>query len=304
MDHYKVSVIIPTYNHARYVALAVESALAQTYRNIEVLVVDDGSTDNTRKLLAPYAGRIIYLYQENQGLSAARNAGIRASCGEYIALLDADDIWLQEKLELQMKIFADYPDTGLVSCGNVPIDSAGKQLAPGTARGKDRLRFRDLLWGNCVSGGSNAVVKRACFDEVGLFDESLRSAEDWDMWLRIALRYPVRYSSQILIKVRFSADSMSAAKNSRVMLENELRVLEKLFANSLLINKSYYRGMAYAHRYVDAARAHYGIGNRTESYAYIRSAFRANPVCIISRWSFCGLAARIILSRLFMRENV
>jgi glycosyltransferase involved in cell wall biosynthesis len=295
MECKRVSVIIPSYNHGHFVTFAVESALAQTYKDTEIVVVDDGSTDNTREVLAPYMGRIKYIYQENRGLSAARNTGIRAASGDFIALLDADDMWVPEKLALQMKIFSDYPDTGLVSCGNVPIDGGGQQVAPGTARGTGRLRFRDLLWGNCVAGGSNAVIRRGCFNEVGLFDENLRSSEDWDMWLRIAWRYPVRFASQILMKVRVSADSMSAAKNADTMLVNDLRVLRKLFADPETKVNAYDRGRAYAHRYGAAAWARYNVGSQREAYTYIRKAFLANPLHFVLQKGLPGLAVRIAI---------
>jgi glycosyltransferase involved in cell wall biosynthesis len=297
MEVGKVSIVIPTYNHGRFVVSAVESALAQSYASTEVLVVDDGSTDNTRDVLAAFAGRIKYIYQENRGLSAARNTGIRAATGEFIALLDADDMWLPEKLAVQMDVFSEYSDAGLVSCGNVVIDALGRQVSPGEARGVGGFRFRDLLRINGVSGGSNAVVKRLCFDAVGLFDESLRSSEDWDMWLRIAMRYPVRFTQQILVKVRVGANSMSAAKNADTMLANELRVLDKLFSDPGTKVNAYDRGMAYSCRYVAAAWAYHKVGNWRDARVYIGKAFRANPVYFLLRKGFCGLALRIVMGR-------
>ena len=302
MEVGKVSIVIPTYNHGRFVVAAVESALAQSYASTEVLVVDDGSTDNTRDVLAAFAGRISYVYQENRGLSAARNTGIRTAQGEFIALLDADDMWVPEKLHVQMRVFADYPDTGLVSCGSDFIDDQGQEVSLDSSRGFDRFRFRRLLQGNCVSGGSNAVVKRLCFDAVGLFDERLRSSEDWDMWLRIAKRYPVRCAPQMLTKVRVSTNSMSAEKNADTMLVNELRVLDKLFSDQTTNVNVYDRGMAYAHRYVAAAWAYHKVGNWSDARVYIGKAFLANPVHFMLRKGFFGLALRIVMGRRVKRE--
>jgi glycosyltransferase involved in cell wall biosynthesis len=292
-----VSIIIPTYNHGHFVVFAVESALAQTCKNTEVLVIDDGSTDNTREVLTPFGDRITVIHQENRGLSAARNAGIRTARGAFIALLDADDLWLPEKLDAQMKVFAEYPDTGLVSCGNVSVDDQGREVSSGWIRGSAHFRFRHVLSGNCVSGGSNAVIRRTCFETVGLFDETLRSSEDWDMWLRIARQYPVRFVPQVLTKIRVSPNSMSAAKNADIMLSNELRVLGKLFADPTAKVSAYDRGMAYASRYVAAAKAYREAGNRRAGGLYLRKAFRANPVHFLLRRSFCGLAIRIVLGR-------
>lgn len=120
-----VSAIIPTFNRAAYVALAIDSALAQTWPNVEVVVCDDGSTDNTTEVLAQYGNRIRVVSQTNQGLSAARNTAIKASSGEFLALLDDDDEWLPERLAIQMPLMLDNPDAGLVGGGAVLIDAAG-----------------------------------------------------------------------------------------------------------------------------------------------------------------------------------
>src|SRR5437588_6877362 len=110
-----VTAVIPTYNYGRFVTQALESVLAQTYANIEIIVVDDGSKDDTREQLASYADRIRYIYQENQSVAAARNTGIRAAAGDLVAFLDADDVWHPQKVELQMFYLADHPEVGLVA---------------------------------------------------------------------------------------------------------------------------------------------------------------------------------------------
>ena len=301
-----ISIIIPTYNHARFVVFAVESALAQTYADREVIVVDDGSTDNTREVLSSYTDRIRYIHQENRGLSAARNAGIRAAQGAFIAILDADDVWLPGKLDAQMRVFRQYPETGAVSCiGEVVDDRSRGQRAEG--RGRDLssatgalsriCKVGELLCGNQFSGGSYGVVRRECFDKVGLFDEELRSSEDWDMWLRIGCRWPLRIVTQVLASVRVSGDSMSAAKNADRMLANDLRVLDKLFADPETKVNAYDRGVAYAYRYVAAAWAHHQVGNQVKAREYILKAFLANPMGFVLRRGFCGLAVRIALGK-------
>lgn len=114
MENQKVSVIIPTYNLARYINETVDSVLGQTYKNYEIIIVDDGSTDNTKEALSEYGGKITYIFQENQGVSAARNKGIKEAKGEYIAFLDADDLWLKDKLELQIGLMNSNPEVAMI----------------------------------------------------------------------------------------------------------------------------------------------------------------------------------------------
>jgi glycosyltransferase involved in cell wall biosynthesis len=223
-----VSVVIPTYNYARFVGAAVASALAQTYSACEVIVVDDGSTDDTRAVLAPWEGRIRYLYQENQGLSAARNTGILAAQGDYIALLDADDLWHSAKLEAQMRYLADHPEVGLLACDRVtaePPPWPAVDLAPS-------LSARDITLEELVLatrfGPSSAVIARRCFERVGYFDPVLRSAEDREMWLRIASVYPIRKLALPLWWYRVHPANMSAV--APVMERFESYVLQEAFA--------------------------------------------------------------------------
>ena len=181
-DREMVSVVIPAYNYGQFVTEAVESALNQTYRPLEVIVVDDGSTDDTRERLAPYLDRIRYVYQGNMGLSAARNTGIRHAKGEWVALLDADDLWHPRKTDVQLGVAGIDPSIGLVGspdCTDMPPELPDSPAS--RAIGVD-----DCLFGEPVSG-SSALVRRNVFAAIGGFDESLRSAEDRDMWLRLAV---------------------------------------------------------------------------------------------------------------------
>lgn len=203
-----VSVIISTYNYGQYVCQAVDSALAQTYKDIEVLVVDDGSTDDTREHLAQYGGRIRYIYQEHKERSAARNTGIRNARGKYLAFLDADDIWLPQKLEFQVPILDQAPEVGLVYCWAYFINPSGQRIV---YNGKDTLRglaagsrvFEQLLFENVITAsGSTAVIRRECVDKVGMFDESLPYAEDQDLWMRITLHYQIAVVTEALVCYR------------------------------------------------------------------------------------------------------
>ena len=220
-----ISVVIPTFNYGRFVVEAVASALDQTYTNREVIVVDDGSTDGTRAVLAPYIDRVRYLYQENQGLSAARNTGIGAARGEWVALLDSDDVWHPRKLEVQARSIGDHPEAGLVASGSLvgagpPWPTIDLQVdAVATPISYEDLVFRSRF------GPSGVLVRKACFDSVGLFDHELSAAEDRDMWLRLARRYPVDLLDTPLWWYRVHGASMS--RNAILMEANEEQVLRK-----------------------------------------------------------------------------
>jgi glycosyltransferase involved in cell wall biosynthesis len=220
-----ISAVIPTYNYGRFVTEAVESVLAQTYAPVEVIVVDDGSTDDTRERLRPFADRIRYIYQDNQGLSAARNTGIRAARGDLIGLLDSDDQWHPLRLETQMRYLSAHPATALVAAdsqddlhtGWAAIgDPAGIPVQP--------IAVRDLLV-RARFGPGGVLVRKECFDAVGFFDTTLRSAEDRDMWIRIASRYPIVKLKAPLWMYRTHPGSMSTAAVR--MEDNELRVLQR-----------------------------------------------------------------------------
>jgi glycosyltransferase involved in cell wall biosynthesis len=225
MNPHFVSVVIPTYNYGRYVTAAVDSALAQTYPDREILVIDDGSTDDTRDRLRPYLDRIRYIYQDNQGLSAARNTGIRAAGGESIALLDSDDLWHPRKLEIQVEYLVRSPEIGLVASADVKDLEHGWPDVPDLCSlPAHPVTLKDLLvrW---RFGPSSVLVRKTCFDAVGLFDTELRSVEDRDMWIRIAERFPIiRLEGPLWWYRRHGANMTSAALR---MEENEMKVLRR-----------------------------------------------------------------------------
>ena len=225
-----VSVVIPAYNHARYLPAAIDSALAQTYAPVEVIVVDDGSTDDTPRVLAAYGDRIRVIRQANQGAGAARNAGLAASRGEYVAFLDSDDIWLPRKLELQMGRFDADPALGLVHCGAETIDEHGRTtgyLLDGLEGwvASDLLRLDREVMGP----GSDIVVPRRVADEVGGFDVRLPPSEDWDFSYRIAAKYRVGYVAEPLIRYRQHGGGIHL--NIPKMEKSMLIALEKAFAS-------------------------------------------------------------------------
>ena len=227
----RVSVVIPTFNYGRWVAEAVDSALQQTLPPLEVIVVDDGSTDETAAVLAAYGDRIRLIRQTNQGPAMARNAGIAAARGDYVAFLDADDVWKPRKLELQMARFNGGPPLGFVHCGVETFDAAGNTLGVQLAGREGRVAAGLLrLDTDVVAGpGSSIVFPKAVADEIGGFDASLPCSEDWDFCYRIAARYPVGYVAEPLVRYRLHGGGIHMHIDG--MERGMLQAFEKAFAS-------------------------------------------------------------------------
>ncbi len=233
-----VSVIIPAYNADKFITKALDSVFAQTYRPIEIIVIDDGSTDETVELvknykknnLVPmaYANKeitqincadinLICLYQENRGPSKARNTGIKAAKGEYIALLDADDLWTPAKLEKQMKYMITHPEISLVF-GDMMVFEKERDLKESALKrngqpecdekGMVLNAFNKLLERNYISTGT-VLLKKDCFKSLGYFDESIKYAEDYDLWLRISLMFEIGYIPEIFRLKRIHDSNIS-----------------------------------------------------------------------------------------------
>jgi glycosyltransferase involved in cell wall biosynthesis len=226
-----VSVIIPTFNYARFLGEAIDSALAQSYAPLEIIVVDDGSTDATSEVLAAYGDRIRVLRQKNEGVAMARNAGIAAARGDYLAFLDSDDAWYPRKLELQMPRFEAEPALGLVHCGAETIDSAGRMLSASTGGMEGRVAEAMLRMDREVINpqGSSIVVPKRVAEEIGGFDPRLPPSEDWDFCYRIAARYPVGYVAAAL--VRYRLHGLGIHHNIARMERAMLLAFEKAFAD-------------------------------------------------------------------------
>lgn len=207
----KVSVIIPTYNRGWILREAIDSVLAQDYTDYELIVVDDGSTDNTREILGSYGRDIIVLRQPNQGVSAARNRGIAESCAQLVALLDSDDLWLPQKLTRQLAFFQSNPDAMICQTEETWVRN-GVRVNPKKRHHKlSGLIFEPSL-ALCLVSPSAVMIRKTLFDTVGLFDESLPACEDYDLWLRISCRYPVFLIDEpLIIKHGGHQDQLSKA---------------------------------------------------------------------------------------------
>jgi glycosyltransferase involved in cell wall biosynthesis len=215
-----VSVIVTTYDYGRFLAGALDSVLSQTFGDLEVIVVDDGSTDGTEAVVAPYLAepRLRYEWTAHVGASRARNIGIRLAQAPLIAFLDADDRWLPHKLERQLAVFRADPELGVVYGRRLMIDEEGypfEHAQPPHHRGRvlPELFRRNFV---CFSSG---VVRREVFDDVGVFDEELPLAMDYDLWLRVALRYPFDFVDEPVVLYRTGHANLSrrSLERSRVV---------------------------------------------------------------------------------------
>ncbi len=190
IKHPLVSVIIPTYNRAWTLKDAVDSVLLQDYPNIELVVIDDGSEDNTQELLETYKNEITVLRQENKGVSAARNKGIRQSRGEFIALLDSDDAWDKRKISCQMEFFKDHPEALICQTQEIWIRN-GKKVNPKVKHKKPSGMIFEPSLDLCLVSPSAVMMKRQLFDMKGYFNENFLVCEDYDLWLRVSSTLPV-----------------------------------------------------------------------------------------------------------------
>lgn len=225
-----VSVIVPSYNTAQYLPEAVDSILAQTYRNLEIHVVDDGSTDNTREVMLAYANdpRVIYHYQKNRGEAGARNTGIRAAKGELIALCDSDDLWMPRKLEVQVPCFRDHPEVGVVYTNTQQVDSNNRDINTyQTTRHNGRIT--EKLFGENFVTGSTSMFRRECFD-AEMYDETLAVCADYDLSLRLSVKYQFLYLHEVTYRYRTWPGQVTNAKNLLRFHDNLVRLRKNFLA--------------------------------------------------------------------------
>ena len=224
----QVTVVIPAYNAMTYLPETVSSVLAQSFTDFEVLIINDGSADHINAWTSALSDpRVRLISQENQGLPGARNTGIREAQGNYIAFLDADDLWATTKLEKQVQYLQTNAALGVVYTWTVLVDESGQPTGRIFASQAEGNVWQQLLETDVISNGSSAMVRRDCFETVGDFDRALTSAEDLDMWLRLAVHYPFAVVKEPLTLYRQYANSMS--KNRQRMFQNLRTVIEKAF---------------------------------------------------------------------------
>jgi glycosyltransferase involved in cell wall biosynthesis len=278
-----VSIVITCYNYGGYLARCVESALDQTYGDVEVIIVNDGSTDNTDEVAWKYMKdhpRVRYIRQKNAGQANAKNTGIRAATGEFIAFLDADDLWETNKLEKQMPLFSCplvgvvYSRARYVAGNGLPMDVTpwGEHLSPRSGNVTEHLFFDNFI------PFSSAVVRRKCLIEAGVFDESIKMGIDWDLWLRISVNYEFAYVDEPLLVYRVGhAGQMSKDLEERQRCAD--RIMRKFLSdNPGMIPKSTIRD---ALTYTYLSRGYfYETKDFKKSAIYHMMALQINPFAL------------------------
>lgn len=227
-----VSVVVPVYNSEEDIFTTLQSVFDQTYSNLEIVVVDDGSTDDSLAILRRLGDRIVLVSQKNGGAAAARNRGAREASGKWIAFLDADDVWAPDKIEAQMNSMGDacWSYTDCVFAGGVNDGRRDSEFSEKLSG----MIFDKLILSNFI-GTSSVLVCRDVYLASGGFDESLCSIEDWELWLRLAKEHPITYLDQPTVRYRVRPGSMS--RSSRRNLPNHLKVIDSMFSEGGLAHE-------------------------------------------------------------------
>lgn len=263
-----VSIILPTYNCAAFLPHSIGTILSQTYNSYEIIVIDDGSTDNTKEVLYPFMQRIKYIrLEQNKGLPTARNIGIRSAQGKYIAFIDADDLWLPEKLQTDIEYFETHPEVSMVYSKHINIDEKGDDLNGNTKKQLPSGNvFIQLFSEQNFIITSSVVVRKEIFETTGLFDEQLFNCQDWDMWLRITFHFKVAGIDKPLVKYRHNPRSLS--KNRNNVLKYQKMVIDKIY-NKFKdkengINEKLYKKRLASH-YAKVGRYYLRIGDKNRA---------------------------------------
>ncbi|MGH2271325.1 glycosyltransferase family 2 protein [Anaerohalosphaeraceae bacterium U12dextr] len=307
-----LSVIIPTYNRSKYVMKAIDSVLTQTCRDYEIIIVDDGSTDNTKEVLRPYMDKIQYIYQSNAGVSAARNAGILAAKGEWIAFLDSDDEWFPNKLEAQLEDLVRYPEA-VLSCTNVifegngskPIDYFNDCLSLSISESEF---IRKPLF-NCYAWTSTVLVKRIEVLNVGLFDEDLTIHEDTDLYFRIFTKGGIVINPSILVRAyRRPGDSdnnlsSQYLNNKKKHYSTLVTVYKKISQYNLDRDQKKHIRKKLSDSLFDLGLYYHSSKNRKQARICFCESFRACPSCKNLIKLLVGLSGRLGLSVIEKRRS-
>lgn len=297
-----VSVVITTYNSEQFIASAVESVLAQTYKDIEVLVVDDGSTDDTRHVLESYGNQIHYIWQENQERSAARNHGVGLAKGDLIAFLDSDDVWLKEKLALQVDAIQRFPQAVMVyGCAQI-IDPKGTPTrwwgedTIGSLEGEVESSIQDnnILFGSSLTP-SIAMIRKDAFEQIGGFDTTIHRGigEDWDLWIRLSSLGPFVRIPRLVAQYRtFGMERELSKRATDYYVDRSLYVIDKnVAADTGRFSPPIVR-RAQANIYLQAGLAHIELGEEQQGKPLIFRAIQIDPT-IGTRENFCDVLEHI-----------
>jgi glycosyltransferase involved in cell wall biosynthesis len=299
----KVSVIIPAYNAMQYLPETMASVMKQTYRDFEIILIDDGSSDHIREWAETQnISQLRLISQENRGLSGARNTGIKAAKGTYLALLDADDLWEPTKLEKQVQVLDLDREAALVYTWIALVDEQGSLTGRYYKRLEEGNVWKPMLTSNLVGCGSVPLIRHTCLDKVGYFDENLKSfAEDWDLWLRIARQYSFRVVKEALVYYRQRGDS--ASKDWVAMERSFQIVIAKTFSDQpaeilpLRAKSEAFIYVALGWMALQGNNFDFRVASN-----YQRNAFKYYPK-IILRWEFLRLFWAIFLVGYFGKDN-
>lgn len=286
-----VSVVIPAYNAASYIEETLDSVLAQTYRDFETIVIDDGSTDNTGEVISQYGDAVRYIRKENGGSASARNRGIREARGRYIAFLDADDLWIPEKLERLHELFEKDPALAWAYSDALFVEAETDKALYRASQIRARPQgdvLQPLMLGNFMPP-SMIVVKRNVLEEVGGFDESelRRISEDWELCMRIAARYPIRYLDEPLVHIRKHSENKTGTMNLEHALQSRLTTIKEAVARSPDRLTAYYDD-AVANLYTNIGRKWLEREERAQARRLFWQALRHTPANV-QAWIY-GLA--------------
>ncbi|MFQ4140941.1 glycosyltransferase family 2 protein [Chlorogloeopsis sp. ULAP02] len=292
----KVTVVIPAYNAMAFLPETLESVLQQTFTDFEVLIVNDGSTDNIVEWVAGIADtRVKLITQPNQRVSAARNTGITNAQGKYIAFLDADDLWEPTKLEKQVRCLDEQSTVGLVYTWTLLVDQENNPTGRIFASYLEGNVWNKLLENDPISSGSSPLVRRNCFDNIGLFDRNLAYAPDLDMWVRIAYRYPIAVVKEPLVRYRQLPNSFS--RNRQGMIKELRQVVEKTFA-SVPLEQLYLRNRCYTSIFFGLAWLAVDEGDYKKAIHFRQQAFLHYPQVFFSE-KYLRLSLAIAMIRWF-----
>lgn len=289
-----VSVVITTYNQVGYIAATIASVLAQTYRDLEVVLVDDGSTDGTEAAVGPYRSYLKYIRQPNRGVAAARNTGISRAKGRILAFLDGDDLWEPEKLWRQLEVAEAHAGSGLIVADGIEFGPDGvireSLLNPSIVPlfyGGDTLTLRcyhELIRQNLITTTSQVMVPKSVIDRIGLSDERFAVSSDWDLYLRIAAEYDVTFLKARLVRYRYlptSASGPRALRSFRWGLD-EIRVLRKHVRLAAPESRAVVKNeLARRTRSIAEEAYYYAMGaNRSWARGYLFNVVRGNPTSL------------------------
>ncbi|MBI4673357.1 MAG: glycosyltransferase [Chloroflexi bacterium] len=291
----RVSILIPTYNRAHYLPETLASALQQTFRDIEVIVVDDGSTDDTAQVVrATPDPRVRYIYQENRGVSAALNTAWRAARGEYVAMLGSDDVMLPTQIETLLQHIERDAAIGLVYARAQAMDAQSNPLpqilgSPPKFAGRE---LASLLYGDCICGIA-CLVRRAILERVGGFDETLIANEDWDLWIRMAEISRLAFHDEILARYRMHPTSLTGgrSKQYRRVILDRMRLIENYYSRANVPPDALaIKSLARRNVYMDVGIRFLAIGAVGDAIPYLERAIRAHGNPIAATFRVTGVA--------------